>query len=371
MAVKAYQIVVVGCPRSQLTGSINNTKGVGKSCFCNRFVNSDMFSLHHDSVLSKNEWQLNSVYNEDHFIYWGAVTKKLPDSDTARFHIVEQTEFYNANYDNAAFPAEEDYISRACSTHFISRGKEAYKVHNQEERVIPTSPRHTGSVPSQATQLFPNNDFSEGKGVTGFICLFDTTLRGEDIKLQVDFLSKLLQELVKAKHTVILACTKCDEANDGLIQLGANFAATIIPKKSLPVIQTSAKEDVNINDCFFQIVNLNKKKSIVKTFPTCLLPTYSEVVVDRAMNTFNHVIKGTVQQFSTEWSDIWPALQRNKIFAKAVEVLGIEKAHEIFSQRLIEIKVNEVQTAHGKSRKLNQQQIKELKEAFNGHPDLG
>ena len=159
-------------------------------------------------------------------------------------------------------------------------------------------------MPSQATQLFSNNDFSEGKGVTGFICLFDTTLRGEDIKLQVDFLSKLLQELVKAKHTVILACTKCDEANDGLIQLGANFAATIIPKKSLPVIQTSAKEDVNINDCFFQNVNLNRKKSVIKTTHTCLLPTYSKVVVDRAMNTFNHVIKGTVQQFSTEWSDI-------------------------------------------------------------------
>ena len=116
MAVKAYQIVVVGCPRSQLTGSINNTKGVCKSFFCNRFVNSDMFSLHLDSILSKKEWQLNSVYNEDHFLYWGAVTKNLPDSDTARFHIVEQTEFYNANYDNAAFLAEEDYISRACST---------------------------------------------------------------------------------------------------------------------------------------------------------------------------------------------------------------------------------------------------------------
>ena len=371
MAVKAHQIVVVGCPRSQLTGSIKERKGVGKSCFCNRFVNCDAFSLHHDSVLSETEWQKNKIYNKDHFLYWGAVTKKLPDDDAARFHIVEQTEFYNANYDNASFPAEEDYISRACSTHLISRGKAAYQVHNEKEYTIPTSPRHKGSVPSQTTQLFPNNEFSEGKGVTGFICLFDTTLRGEDIKLQVDFLSKLLQELVKAKHTVILACTKCDKANDGLIQLGANFAATIIPKKSLPFVQTSAKGDVNINDCFFQVVNLNKKKSIVKTFPTCLLPTYSEVVVDRAMITFNHVIKENVHQFSTEWSDIWPALQRDQAIAQIVEVLGIEKARDIFSQHLIEIKVNEVQAAHPKNRKLNQQQIKKLKEAFNGHPDLG
>ena len=373
MAVKAYQIVVVGCPRSQLTGNIKERKGVGKSCFCNRFVSSDTFSLQvrHDSVLSETEWRHNSIYNKDHFLYWGAVTKNLPDGDTARFHIVEQTEFYNANNENASFPAEEDYISRACSTHFISRGKAAYKAHNEEEYAIPTSSKYKELVSSQTTQLFPNNEFSEGKGVTGFICLFDPTLRGEDIRLQVDFLSKLLQELVKAKNIVILACTKCDEADDGRIQLGANFAATIIPKKSLPFLQTSAKEDVNINDCFFHVVSLNKKKSFVKISPTCLLPTYSEVMVDRATNTFKHVVKENVQQFSTEWGDIWPTLQRNEAITQAVEILGLEKARGIFSERLIEIKVNEVQAGHPKTRKLDQQQIVELKEAINGHPDLG
>ena len=223
---------------------------------------------------------------------------------------------------------------------------------------------------SQTTQLFPNNEFSEGKGVTGFICLFDPTLRGEDIRLQVDFLSKLLQELVKAKIIAILACTKCDEADDGRIQLGANFAATIIPKKTFPFVQTSANEDVNINDCFFQVVSLHKKKSFIKSSPICLLPTYSEVMIDRATNTFKHVVKENVQQFSTEWSDIWPTLQRNEVIAQAVKVLSIEKARDIFSHRLIEIKVNEVQAAHCKGRKLDQQQIVELKEAFNGHPDL-
>lgn len=189
MALKVHRVVVVGCPRCVLTGDPGKREGIGKSCFCNRFVRPDTFSLHHDSVFSEREWRDNSVYNEDHFIYWGAATKRLPDGTRARFQVVEQTEFYNINKENVSFPAEENYISRACSTHFISRGKVAYKLHNEDEYTIPSSLKHKGSVPSRATQLFPNNEFSEGKGVTGFICLFDPTLQGEDIKLQVEFLS--------------------------------------------------------------------------------------------------------------------------------------------------------------------------------------
>ena len=384
MALRVYRVVVVGCPRCVLTGDTGKREGVGKSCFCNRFVRSDTFSLHHDSVFSEREWRNNSVYNGDHFIYWGAATKRLQDGTRARFQVVEQTEFYNINNGNISFPAEEDYISRACSTHFISRGKVAYKLHSEEEYTIPSSLKHKGSLPSRATQLFPNNEFSEGKGVTGFICLFDPTLQGEDIKLQVDFLSKLIQELVKTKRRVILACTKCDEANEDRIQLGANLAATVIPKKPIPFVQTSAKEGVNIEDVFFHVVSPNKKRSFVrngKNSPAGLLPTYSEVVLSRghnetyAMNTFNRVIKENVQQFSTEWSDIWPLLQRNPACVQAVEVLGIEKARKVFCQRLMEIKVNEVRGTHPKTRKLDQQRTKniqsELMEAFNGHPDLG
>ena len=257
MAVKAYQIVVVGCPRSELTGNSKERKGVGKSCFCNRFVSPDKFSLQkdHNSFLSETEWRHNSVYNEDHFIYWGAVTKNLSDGHTARFHIVEQTEFYNAD-DDSIFFTDDDYVTRACVTQFSSKNKIAYV-----------------AKASQATQLFPNEMFKGDKGVTGFICLFDPTLQGEDSKRQVEFLSKLLKELVKTKRKVILACTKCEEASSSEIELGANLADTVISKAPIYFVQTSALLGHNIEDAFFKIVKPSKTR--VKNPPTSLVPMRS------------------------------------------------------------------------------------------------
>ena len=294
MAVKAHQIVVVGCPRSELTGNIKERKGVGKSCFCNRFVTPDSFSWHmrHDSVLSEAEWRDNKVYNKDHFLYWGAVTKKLPDGDTARFHIVEQTEFYNADDDNLFF-TDNDYVTRACSTHFSSKNKVAYEVWNREEytlrngslkRTVSASSQGTqllswpnrvfnASKASHATQLFPNVVFSKDKGVTGFICLFDPTLEGEDSKRQVEFLSKLLKELVKTKRKVILACTKCDEASSDQVQQGVNLAATAISKTPIHFVETSALIGHNIEDAFFKIANPSKTR--VKDAPTTLVAMLS------------------------------------------------------------------------------------------------
>ena len=285
MAVKAHQIVVVGCPRSELTGNIKERKGVGKSCFCNRFVTPDTFSLDvcHDSVLSEAEWRDNKVYNKDHFLYWGTVTKELPNGDKARFNIVEQTEFYNAD-DGKLFFTDDDYITRACSTHFSSKNKVAYQVYNREEHAVRSFSPKRDSASSQgrgsswrnedfnvgkashgeATQLFPNEVFSEDKGVTGFICLFDPTLKDENSKRQVDFLSKLLKELVKTKRKVILACTKCDEAKSDPIELGTNLAATVISKTSIDFVQTSALQGHNIKDAFFKIVI--PSKTIVKSF---------------------------------------------------------------------------------------------------------
>ena len=298
MAVKAFQVVVVGCPRSELTGNIKERKGIGKSCFCNCFVSPYEFTLkvRHDSVLSEMEWRRNSVYNEDHFLYWGAITKKLPDGDTARFHIVEQTVFYNADDDNIFF-TDDDYITRACSTHFSSKNKVAYRVYNTEDSTVPSSSKkRRGSASSQRTQLlplpwpnrvfnvgkasqgeaiqlFPNKVFSEDKGVIGFICLFDPTLQGEDSKRQLEFLSKLLKELVKTKRKVILACTKCDEASSDQIEQGAKLADTVISEKPIYFVQTSALLCHNIEDAFFKIVKPSKTR--IKNPPTALVALHS------------------------------------------------------------------------------------------------
>ena len=383
MALKVHRVVVVGCPRCILTGDPDKL-GVGKSCFCNRFVRPDSFKEKHGSMISEELWRDSPVYNGDHFLYWGAATKRHADGTKTRLQIVEQTEFFDG--ENISHKNDREYICRASATHFISRGKVAYRVLDEEEYAIPSSLK-SNPMRARAVQLFPNGEFSEGKGVSGFVCLFDPTLEGENIKIQVDFLTKLINELLKTKRKIVVACTKCDEANDARIQFGANLVANIKSKKPIPFIQTSAKEGINIEEPFNYIVGQFHKKALQKcggkNSPIMLGPTYKQLMRSRgkdesfARATFNRLIREKVTSFSSEWSKTWPYLQLDCDCSEAVEIIGISEAKKIFCQRLMALKVTEAkekkvnkvhrekkQDEHSKSYQ------SELLEAFSTHPDL-
>ena len=385
MALKVHRVVVVGCPRCVLTGGPEK-QGVGKSCFCNRFVRPDNFQLQHPSTIREETWRDDATYNGDHFLYWGAATKRHADGSKTRFQVVEQTEFFDVNDrgEIVFYSSEADYVSRATATHFISRGKVAYKLNEEEEYAIPSSLR-SNPMRARAVQLFPNNEFSEGKGVSGFICLFDPTLEGENIKIQFDFLTSLINQLLKTKRKIVVACTKCDEVNDARIQFGANLVSSIKAKKPIPYIETSAKEGINVEEPFLYIVgNYQKKKRVLsksgKNSPVVLGPTFSEVMKSRgkdqafARTTLNRLIKEKVNSFSTEWSNVWPYLQLDPSCHKAVDLIGVEETKKMFCQRLMELKVLEVKEKYRQKHKMQEEQSRsyqaEIFEAFSTHPDL-
>ena len=89
-----------------------------------------------------------------------------------------------------------------------------------------------------------------------------------------------------------------------------------------------------------------------------------------AMKTLSGIIKNKVNVFSTKWSDIWPLLREDPQCAQLIKVIGMERAHKIFSQCLKDIKADEVQEAHShlKTRTLNQQQMRNLDKPIHGHP---
>ena len=303
-----------------------------------------------------------------------AATKRLPDGSKVRFQVVEQTEFYTYDKEGSMqpFPATEDYITRASTTNFISRSKVAYRLHEEEEYAIPSSLK-SNPVKSRATQLFPNIEFSEGKGITGFICLFDPTLKGQDLKKQIDFTTELLKQLLKTKRKVLLACTKCDIASEGFRQLAAGLAATVTHKKKpLPYIETSAFEGININEAFYHVVGGFKKKAIKRSSTFVL--SYSDIIQSRShdenflLNAYTRFIRDHVRTFDTEWSDILPIIQFDTCCKKAIELVGIEKAKKVFCTHLMELKVQELKD-NSKNSQPQKFQAEVLK-AFSEHPDL-
>ena len=381
MALRVYRIVVTSCPKSIYADQEerNVLPAAGKSSFCSRLVHPKRRPDEHSSTLTEKEWRENPVYNGDHFIYWGATTKRLKDGTKVRFQIVEQTEFLKASSHSwSPHEADEDYLKRASATHFISRGKVAYRCELDEAYAIPSSIRPGGF--KRSTQIFPNQEFSEGNGVSGFICLFDPTLKGENIKRQVDYLEKLLKELQKTKRTILLACSKCDLADSGKIQLGEHLASSVAKstKRLLPFIQTSAMEDINIEEAFRFIAESQKRKGAFRRSIRLNFRPFGTMMKERgvdekyALATCKRIIQEKIDSFDTEWSLAKLELEADPKFYEAQQIAGEQAVKMSFCQRLMEVKVMELKEMYGARKRCDSRNYQsDLLGAFKKHPDLG
>ena len=394
MAIRVYRVAVVGCPRaiiSQEEGE-EGFQGVGKSCLCNRFVRPEAYSeTEHSSIMDEENWTKNSVFNGDHFIYWGAANKHLHDGTKVRFQVVEHTEIYADPESNGgrlvALPSSQDYLARASSLHFQSRtpGKEACRLKATDE----ATKRTRGPV--RTRQLFPNEDFGgsgskKSMGIYGYVCVFDPTLEEGQMQKQLSYLSSLLPLLKKRK--LVIACVKCDLVDEMKVRFGANLAACAL-KKAIPFVEVSARDSVNVDDAFYSLVSPPKKSKSSKSSGRRSSPylSYHEVIesrkgdLNRAKDAYRKLLQRKVTEFSCQWIQIQPELVREPDYQAVVSLAAANEAPEelvkkMFQLRLIEIKLTEANQKFGSTvKKANKdrssaQQIY-LSEAMRSHPDLG
>ena len=400
MAIRVYRVAVVGCPRAAIltepareeSSESATFHGVGKSCLCNRFVRPEAYSeSEHSSLMGEDSWLSNSVFNGDHFIYWGAANKHLHDGTKVRFQVVEHTEFYSDPSSNGgklvALPSAQDYLSRASRIHFQSRtaGKEACRLKATDE----ATKRTRGPV--RTRQLFPNEDFggNGGKknvGIYGYVCVFDPTLEGAQMQKQLAYLSNLLPMLRKRK--LVIACVKCDAVDDMKIRFGAQLA-TYALKKTIPFIEVSARDSVNVEDAFFALVSAPKKSKFSKSSAgkrSSPFASYHEVTesrkgdLNRAKDAYRKLLQHKVTDFSCQWHQLHPQLQSEPDYQLLANLTKKEASEELvkrmFQLRLIEIKLTEANLKFGStSKKANKDRSSAhqiyLSEALRSHPDLG
>ena len=390
MAIRVYRVAVVGCPRKVIEAD-GSFKGVGKSCFCNRFVKPGSYAETHQSVISSEKWNDNPAFNCDHFLYWGATTKHLPDGSKVRFQLVEQTEFYDDGAGEGelqAHPTDRSYIERASIIRVAtsSPGKVGVRLKAEQASV------RAGGVTS-TTQLFPNDDFGgKNGGLYGYICIFDPTLEEEQMKRQTDYLTELLQALNRKKK-IMLVCTKCDIVDETLVRHASNLAAYAL-KRPLPFFEVSSREAVNVEDVLLMLIGHPRKQKLPKLPKSPKSPkhnrhhsqnhvTYKEAVLlrrhdtHRAKNNYRQLLQQKITNFSSTWNEVYPSLEKEGEFSLLLQLTGKEMVRNMFCLRLIEIKLTEgarrfkVSTAN---KKLNQENLREYQEylssALKSHPDL-
>ncbi|NIG59633.1 rho GTPase-activating protein 35 [Pontoporia blainvillei] len=319
--IPTYNISVVGLSGTEKE---KGQCGIGKSCLCNRFVrpSADEFHLDHTSVLSTSDFG-GRVVNNDHFLYWGEVSRSLEDCVECKMHVVEQTEFIDdQTFQPHRSTALQPYIKRAAATKLASAEKLMYFCTDQ----------------LGLEQDFEQKQMPDGKLlIDGFLLGIDVS-RGMNRNFddQLKFVSNLYNQLAKTKKPIVVVLTKCDEGVERYIRDAHTFA---LSKKNLQVVETSARSNVNVDLAFSTLVQLiDKSRGKTKIIPYFEALKQQSQQIATAKDKYEWLVSRIVKNHNESWLSVSRKMQASPEYQDYVYLEGTQKAKKLFLQHIHRLK---------------------------------
>ncbi|KAK5887926.1 hypothetical protein CesoFtcFv8_016482 [Champsocephalus esox] len=321
-----YNLIVVGLSGTEKE---KGQCGVGKSCFCNRYVrpSADDFYLDHTSVLSTSDFG-GRVVNNDHFLFWGEVARVFEEGPECRMHVVEQTEFIDdQTFQPHRSTAMQPYIKRAAGTKLSSAEKLMYFCTDQ----------------LGLEQDFEQKQMPEGKlQVDGFLLCMDVS-RGMNRNFddQLKFVTNLYGHISKTKKPIVLVLTKCDEGVERYIKDAHTFGIT---KKSLPVVETSARSNINVDLAFLTLVQLiDKGRGKPKIIPYFEALKLQSQQIASAKDRYEWLINRIVKNHNETWLNTSRRMNTSPEFKEYVFLEGTAKCKKLFQQHVYRLKQEHIE----------------------------
>lgn len=317
---KTFNVAVVGLSGTEKE---RGCLGSGKSCLCNRFVRpfADDYYTDHISVLSQSDFN-SRIVNNDHWLYWGEVSKITEEGVELHFSVIEQTEFID---DACLQPFKsgkmEPYHKRCCQTRLSSGEKLMYICKNQ-----------LGIEKEYEQRYLPDGKFN----VDGFICIMDVSeIQGRSLERNIEQSAVILGNLMKTKKPVVVATTKNDEASDMIVREVERLVNRKEFRGCIPLIETSAHENVNVDLAFVVCSQLHdRSRGRAKIIPYFEAVRYRKEALDFATDAFIAILRINVTDYRTVWHSVCKSLSINPEFLAYCDLFGQESAHLQFKRHV-------------------------------------
>ncbi|VDP52563.1 unnamed protein product [Schistosoma curassoni] len=284
-----------------ITIGVIGLPGSGKSCFCNRFVfrHPDLYVRDSHSI-SDTSQSCDPNLSDNRWLYWGCACRQI-DGSTIKFQILEHTKFPDGesysippystcNYDINQFL---EYIHKSIEIHLVSKNKLTYACKKEVCKG------------SSIGDCFGSNEVK----VDGFILIFDTTTcTSKTHCVDPSYLcnSTILQEtlncLSRVQKPAVVVLTKLD--NCDISKLGLDVFLKSNEFKKIPVIETSAHENVNIEEAFLTLYRLMESKTRAHKWRhiSYIGAAYKRSqLVNSAMHSFIRLVFISPPEFLTDW----------------------------------------------------------------------
>ncbi|XP_055930700.1 rho GTPase-activating protein 190-like isoform X8 [Argiope bruennichi] len=321
---RTFNIAVVGLSGTEKE---KGSTGVGKSCLCNRFIRSlaDDYYTDHISVLSQTDFS-GRVVNNDHFLYWGEVSKLSEEGQDFNFHVIEQTEFIDdSSFQPFKSGKTDPYYKRSAATKLTSAEKLMYICKNQ-----------LGIEKEYEQKLLPDGKIN----IDGFVCCFDVSeVQGRSIEKQVEFTALILTNLLKTKKPVVLATTKNDEAKEMYVKEAERLVNRKEFKNSIPIVETSSHENVNVDLTFIIVAQMiDRTKGKAKLVPFLESARSRKEVLDFCTEAYQSLIRAQVTDYRALWSSVSKKFAQNQDFIHYCELFGHDAAQKMFRRHVKKLK---------------------------------
>ena len=310
----------------------SSMEGIGKSCLCCRFIHPavDDYIADHPSLLALHEFESHVVATEP-FLYWGNRIMEFDHRGSkvrVNLEVIEHTIFY---HDETSRPFTG--LLKLLSPQDFA--KNVSKVPESSRKLSYYSRDLIGFSESYRCQGYPA---SPQRLPRVFVLTIDVSRTPGAFGAQLAALESMAMKL--KKFPVVLAATKRDIANTESLRRLTEWA----DKMKLPLIETSAKDGINIPELFRVAAakGLNNKKT------KCNIPDSVNGYADasgqalarkvRERNQFASYLAKRVHSSESTLSLV-DASEEYKI---AVAELGKYAIDEVFAMHVLKVRNDEV-----------------------------
>lgn len=188
----------------------------------------------------------------------------------------------------------------------------------------------------------------------GFLCIFDVGAGANhqnhasfNDTRQTEFVTQILQNILKTRKPVVLVTTKHDEAEDRLVRDAERLLQSKKEfKNSIPLIESSAHKNVNVEAAFMLLASLIERHH--KASSGSLKPkifSFSEAaknrkeILDVAAAAYVQKLRLTTRDdHRVTWIQISRQLVTDPDFVHFCELCGTAAAQRLFKQHIKELR---------------------------------
>lgn len=171
----------------------------------------------------------------------------------------------------------------------------------------------------------------DGKlNIDGILCCFDVSkVADRSIEKQVDFCSLLLTNAMKTKKPIVLVTTKNDSMELEYIREAEKLLMKKEFKNSIPMVETSANENVNVETAFLLLAHMMDKsssKARTKVTPFLEAMRARKEILEVAKEAYGNLLRNKITDSKTTWPSARKKLEKESDYQHFVDLFGTEKA---------------------------------------------